>query len=53
MRLDEDGAQEKYMYVNDLIVDEFNIDMETTVGDASWINRKNEYQNISINNTVK
>ena len=53
MRVDEDGALGNSTYVNNLLVDEFNISIETTCGDSSWINGKNEIHNISIHNMVR
>ena len=43
---------QKSTYVTNLLVENFNISMETTGGDALWINGKNEIQNISIDNMV-
>ena len=37
----EDGALEKSTDVTNLLVDDFRISMETTGGDASWINVNN------------
>ena len=36
-----------------ILVDEFRIAMETTVGDASWINGNNEIHNRIIHNMVR
>ena len=44
---------EKSTDVTNLLIEEFNISMETTVGGASWINGKNERHNISIQNMVR
>ena len=52
VRVDEDSALENSTDVTNLLVDEFKISMETTGGDVSWINGKNERHNRSINNMV-
>ena len=36
-----------------ILVDEFRIAMETTVGDASWINGNNEIHNRIIHSLVR
>ena len=51
MIFDEDGTQKQSTDVTDLLVDEFNISLKTTGGDASWINGKNECHTRSIHNT--
>ena len=38
VRVDEDIALENSIYVTNLLVDPFNISIETTGGDASWLN---------------
>ena len=53
MIVDEYGASENSTYVTNLIVYDFNIYMETTGGDVSWINKKNERNNIIIHNMVR
>ena len=53
MIFDEDGALEKSMDVTDLIIDEFNIFLENTFVDASFLNGNNENQNRSIHNMVR
>ena len=40
MRVDEDGALEKSIDVNDLLVDDFDIALENTGEDSSWLNGK-------------
>ena len=52
LRVDKDSALENSKYVTYLLVDEFRISMETSGGDISWINRKNERHNRSINYMV-
>ena len=46
--VDEDTVLESSTDVTNLLVDYFKISMETTVGDASWVNGKNERHNIII-----
>ena len=41
IRVDEDSVLENSTDVTKLLVDDFKISMETTGGDASWINGKN------------
>ena len=53
MRVYEYGALVNSTDFTNLIVDEFNTSMENTCSDASWINIKNEIQNISIHNMVR
>ena len=53
MRLDEYGALENSTDVINLLVDNINISMETTCGDASWINGKNKQHNRIIHNMIK
>ena len=53
VRVDEDSALEKSIDVKNLRIEEFKISMETTGGDASWINGKNERHNRSIHNMVR
>ena len=53
MRVDEDGALENSTDVTNLLVDDFNISMETTGGDASWLNKKYERHYITIHNIVR
>ena len=50
---DEDTALSNSTEVTNLLVDELKISMDTTCGDASWINGKNEIHNRSIHNMVK
>ena len=50
MRVDEDGALEKSTNVTNLLFNYFKISMETTCGDASWLNGNNERHNIIIHN---
>ena len=45
VRVDEDGALSKSADVNSLLVDELRISIETTDGDASWLNGNNEQNN--------
>ena len=52
MIFDKYGALENSTDVTNLQVDDFRITMETTVGDASWLNGKNERHNKSINKMV-
>ena len=42
MRVYEDGALENSTDVTNLLIDDFNISMETTGGDVSWLNINNE-----------
>ena len=51
--VDEDGALENSTDVTNLLFDDFNISMENTVGDASWINVNNGIHNRSIHNMVR
>ena len=51
--VDEDSALANSTDVTNLLADEFKISMETTVGDASWLNLKNERHNIIIHNMVR
>ena len=53
MIVDEDGALEKSTDVTNPRVDNFNVYMETTGGDASWLNGKNERHTTSIHNMVR
>ena len=53
IRVDEDSALANSTDVTNLLVDEFKISMETTGGDAYWLNGKNERHNISIHNMVR
>ena len=53
MRVDEDGALGNSTYVNNLLVDEFNISIETTGGNASWLNEKNKRHKIIIHNMIR
>ena len=52
MRVDEDCALGNSTYVNNLLVDNLNISMETTDGDASCPNRDNKRNKRSIHNVV-
>ena len=52
IRVDEDSALANSIYVTNLIVDKFKKPMETTSGDASWLNWNNEIHNRSIHNMV-
>ena len=49
----EDGALIKSTGVTDLLLDNFNISLETTGRYVSWINGKNKLHNISIKNIVR
>ena len=51
--VDEYSALAKSTDVKNLPVDELKISMETTGGDTSWINGKNEINNRSIHNMVR
>ena len=53
LRVDEDGALEKSTYVTNLLFYDFRITMETTGGDASWLNGNNERHNRIIHNVVR
>ena len=53
MRVDEDGALANSTDVTNLLFDDFNISMENTVSDLSWLNGKNERHNIIIHNMVR
>ena len=53
VRVDGDNAWEKSTDVTNLLVDEIKISMETTGGDASWLNGNNLRHNRSIHNIVK
>ena len=48
MIVDEDGSLVKSTDVTNLLVDYFRMSMESTGGDASWINVNNERHNKSI-----
>ena len=48
IRVDGDIALENSTDVTNLLVDDFKISMETTGGDVSWLNGKNERHNRSI-----
>ena len=50
IRVDEDSELANSTYVTNLLVDDFKISMETTGGDAYWLNGKNERHNIIIHN---
>ena len=52
MIVDEYGALEKSTDVTNILVDDFNISMETTGGDSSCLDEKNERHNRSIHNMV-
>ena len=52
MRVYEDGALENSTDVTNLLIDDFNISMETTGGDVSWLNINNEQHNRSIHSMV-
>ena len=52
VRVDEDSALENSTYITNLLIDEFEISMETPGGDTSWINGNNERHNRSIHNMV-
>ena len=43
----------KNIDITNLLVDEFNIALETSGGDESWINVKNERKNRSIQNMLR
>ena len=53
VRFDEDSALSNSTDVTNLLINEFKISMETTGGDAFWINGKNEIHNKSIHNMVR
>ena len=53
MRVDKSGALEKSTDVTDLPVYEFNIALETTGGDVSFLNRKDGIHNRIIHNIVR
>ena len=53
VRVDRYGALEKSTDVTNLLVEEFKISMETTGGDAYWLNGKNEKHNRIIHNIVR
>ena len=53
VRVDEDGALENSTDVTNIIVDDFNIFMQNTGGNASCINENNEIHNRSIHNMVR
>ena len=53
MRVDKYGALENSADVTNLLFDLLSIDMETTGGDASFINVNNEQHNRSIHNMVR
>ena len=53
MRVDEDGVLETLTGITNLLLDDFRISMETTGGDISWINGKNERHNRIIHNMVR
>ena len=44
---------DKSIDVTNLLIEEFKISMETTGGDASWMNGKNKIHNKSIHKMVK
>ena len=52
MRVEEDGVLEDSIDVTNISVDDFIIFVENTGGEASWINRKNEMHNRSIQTMV-
>ena len=53
VRFGEDGDLENSTFVNNLIVDEFNISIENTGGDASWFNVNIEQHKRSVHNMVR
>ena len=53
VRVDEDGFLASSTDVTNLLVDEFNISMETTGGDSSYSNGNNQRQNKIIHNMVR
>ena len=53
IRVDEYSALVNSIDVKNLLIDELKISMETTVGDASWINGNNERHNRSIHNMLR
>ena len=53
VRVGEYGSLENSTYVTNLLVDKFNISVETTCGDASYINVNNEQHSRSIHNIVR
>ena len=53
LRVDEDGALEKSTDVTNLIVEGFKIYMESTGGDASWLNEKNDRDKKIIHNMLR
>ena len=52
MRVDEDAALTKLIYVSSILVNDFSISTKTTGSDASWINGKNKGNTRSIQNVV-
>ena len=52
MRVDEDVALSESIGITNLVVDDFIISMETTGGDVTWLNEKNERHNKIIHNMV-
>ena len=52
MRVDRDGALENSTDVTKIRVDELRPTMETTGGDISCINRRNEIHNIRIHTMI-
>ena len=52
MIVDEDSALENSTDDTNLLIEEFKISMETTGGDASWINGNNKRHNRNIHNMV-
>ena len=52
MRVAEDGTLENSTDITNLLVYDYNISIENTGGDASWINGKNERHIIIIINMV-
>ena len=53
MIVDDDVVLEKSTDVTFLIVGEFNISLENTCGDVSWLNGKNEPHTRIIQNVVR
>ena len=53
VRVDEDGALSKSTDITSLLIDDFNISVETSDGSKSWLNGKNERHSRIIHNMVR